>query len=332
MTSDSFSAPHIPVLLDEVIEALSPVEGGIYIDSTFGAGGYSRAILEKADTQVIAFDRDPDAIREGAALVEKYKGRLRLVNDCFSNIAHHLDALDIKAVDGMVFDIGVSSMQIDRPERGFSIQADGPLDMRMAQAGLSAEEFLNNAQEKDIADVLYLYGEERQSRRVARAIVAARPLTTTFQLAKVIRQSLGYRPFDKKDPAAHCFQAIRIHLNRELDELKDGLQTAQRFLKAKGCLAVVTFHSLEDRIVKHFMREHSGQMGQVSRHQPLIPQQNPVFFSKPARPVRAGEAELARNPRARSATLRAVYRTETPFSEDISRPDTHIPRSRRQSA
>lgn len=332
MTSDSFSAPHIPVLLDEVIEALSPVEGGIYIDGTFGAGGYSRAILEKADTQVIAFDRDPDAIREGGALVEKYKGRLRLVNDCFSNIAHHLDALDIKAVDGMVFDIGVSSMQIDRPERGFSIQADGPLDMRMAQAGLSAEEFLNNAQEKDIADVLYLYGEERQSRRVARAIVAARPLTTTFQLAKVIRQSLGYRPFDKKDPAAHCFQAIRIHLNRELDELKDGLQTAERFLKAKGCLAVVTFHSLEDRIVKHFMREHSGQTGQVSRHQPLIPQQNPVFFSKPARPVRAGEAELARNPRARSATLRAVYRTETPFSEDISRPDTHIPRSRRQSA
>ncbi|MFT8736894.1 MAG: 16S rRNA (cytosine(1402)-N(4))-methyltransferase RsmH [Zymomonas mobilis] len=335
MTSDNFLAPHIPVLLDEVIAALNPTAGGTYIDGTFGAGGYSRAILEKADNQVIAFDRDPDAIREGAALVEASEGRLRLINDCFSNIGYHLDNLGIDTVDGLVFDIGVSSMQIDRPERGFSIQGNGPLDMRMAQEGLSAEEFLNNAQESEIADVLYLYGEERQSRRVARAIVAARPLETTFELANVIRHSLGYRSHDKKDPAVHCFQAIRIHLNHELDELKEGLQTAERVLKPHGCLAVVTFHSLEDRIVKHFMKEHAGQSGQVSRHQPLIPIEKPVFFSKPARPVKAGEAELARNPRARSATLRAVYRTETPYSgkdENISQLDHNTPRSRRKSA
>ncbi|AEI37343.1 MAG: 16S rRNA (cytosine(1402)-N(4))-methyltransferase RsmH [Zymomonas mobilis subsp. pomaceae] len=335
MTLSPADPPHIPVLLEEVIETLSPVEGGLYVDGTFGAGGYTRALLAQPETRVIAFDRDPDAIREGADLVKASGGRLQLVNDCFSNMTRCLQNIGIDKVDGVVLDIGVSSMQIDRPERGFSIQADGPLDMRMAQEGQSAADFLNTADEKAIADVLYLYGEERQSRRVARAIVAARPLTKTSELARVIRQALGYRAHDKKDPAVHCFQAIRIHLNRELEELKQGLTAAETLLKPDGCLAIVTFHSLEDRIVKHFLKDHAGQSGQGSRHQPFISNSPMASFSKPIRPIKAGDSELARNPRARSATLRAARRTAAPAWDEsgISQNEMDSHRhSRRKSA
>ena len=296
------AAPHVPVLLDEVIDGLAIMPGETHIDATFGAGGYTRAMLA-AGASVIAFDRDPDAIREGQGLVDESDGRLRLIESPFS-------ALDIAGpVDGVVMDIGVSSMQLDRAERGFSFQADGPLDMRMSQTGMSAADFVNEADEGAIADVLFRYGEEPRSRRVASAIVAARPITRTGELAAVVRRALGYRPHDRKDPATRTFQAIRIHLNAELDELAEGLAAAERALKPGGRLAVVTFHSLEDRMVKRFLRERSGSEPAGSRHRPAATAPRAPSFEPPARAVRPGEAELARNPRARSATLRVARRT-----------------------
>lgn len=301
---------HVPVLLDEVIASLAILPGETHVDGTFGAGGYSRAILASGAGRVIAFDRDPDAIAEGAALVEESGGRLTLVQRCFSEMDEALAERGIEAVDGVVLDIGVSSMQLDRADRGFSFQADGPLDMRMAQSGMTAAEFLNEADEEEIADVLYTLGEEPRSRRVARAIVAARPITRTGELAAVVRKALGYRPNDKKDPATRTFQAIRIHLNRELDELGEGLEAAERVLSEGGRLSVVTFHSIEDRIAKRFLRERSGATPSGSRHRPDAGAgARAPSFAAAAKPVRAGEAELARNPRARSATLRTARRT-----------------------
>ena len=303
-------ARHVPVLLDEVIASLAIRPGEVHVDGTFGAGGYSRAILASGAGRVIAFDRDPDAIAEGAALVEASGGRLTLVHRCFSEMDAALAEQGIEAVDGVVLDIGVSSMQLDRADRGFSFQADGPLDMRMAQSGMTAAEFLNEADEEEIADVLYALGEEPRSRRVARAIVAARPITRTGELAAIVRKALGYRQGDKKDPATRTFQAIRIHLNSELDELGEGLDAAERVLGEGGRLSVVTFHSIEDRIVKRFLRERSGSTPSGSRHRPDAGQGSRApSFTAAAKPVRAGEAELARNPRARSATLRTARRT-----------------------
>lgn len=304
-------APHIPVLLDEVVAALAPAPGEVMVDATFGAGGYTRAILKTGAT-VIAFDRDPDAIREGrAAGIEG----LTLVHSDFSAMEAAIDA----PVDGLTMDIGVSSMQLDQAERGFSFQADGPLDMRMAQDGPSAADFLNTADEDAIADVLYHYGDEPKSRRVARAIVAARPLTRTGELAAVVRKALGHRPHDKKDPATRTFQAIRIHVNRELGELADGLAAAERLLKPGGRLAVVTFHSLEDRMVKRFLRERSGNTPGGSRHLPQAGAARAPSFATVGRGIRAGEAELARNPRARSATLRTAIRTAAPaWNEEVT--------------
>ena len=303
MTILDTGAPHIPVLLDEVIDALAPTPGQVVVDGTFGAGGYTRAILARG-ASVIAFDRDPDAIRDGQAMVGQ--GGLRLVHDAFSAMERSLEA----PVDALVLDIGVSSMQLDQGERGFSFQADGPLDMRMAQDGESAADFLNTADEELIADVLFRYGEEPRSRRVARAIAAARPLTRTGELATVVRRALGHRPHDKKDPATRAFQAIRIHVNRELDELADGLAAAERVLKPGGRLAVVTFHSLEDRMVKRFLRDRSGATPGGSRHLPMAAADRAPSFEGVGRGIRAGEAELARNPRARSATLRTARRTD----------------------
>ncbi|KIU27972.1 16S rRNA methyltransferase [Sphingomonas melonis] len=304
-------APHIPVLLDEVVAALAPAPGEVMVDATFGAGGYTRAILKTGAT-VIAFDRDPDAIREGrAAGIEG----LTLVHSDFSAMEAAIDA----PVDGLTMDIGVSSMQLDQAERGFSFQSDGPLDMRMAQDGPSAADFLNTADEEAIADVLYQYGDEPKSRRVARAIVAARPLTRTGELAAVVRKALGHRPHDKKDPATRTFQAIRIHVNRELGELADGLAAAERLLKPGGRLAVVTFHSLEDRMVKRFLRERSGNTPGGSRHLPQAGATRAPSFATVGRGIRAGEAELARNPRARSATLRTAIRTAAPaWNEEVT--------------
>ena len=304
-------APHIPVLLAEVVAALAPAPGEVMVDATFGAGGYTRAILQTGAT-VIAFDRDPDAIREGrAAGIEG----LTLVHSDFSAMEAAIDA----PVDGLTMDIGVSSMQLDQAERGFSFQSDGPLDMRMAQDGPSAADFLNTADEDAIADVLYHYGDEPKSRRVARAIVAARPLSRTGELATVVRKALGHRPHDKKDPATRTFQAIRIHVNRELGELADGLAAAELLLKPGGRLAVVTFHSLEDRMVKRFLRERSGNTPGGSRHLPQAGATRAPSFERVGRGIRAGEAELARNPRARSATLRTAIRTAAPaWNEEVT--------------
>jgi len=297
-------APHIPVLLDEVVAALAPAPGERIVDATFGAGGYTRAILATG-AQVIAFDRDPDAIAAGRAA--DLPG-LTLVHSDFSALEAALDA----PVDGLTMDIGVSSMQLDQAERGFSFQSDGPLDMRMSQEGASAADFLNTADEEAIADILYHYGDEPKSRRVARAIVAARPLTRTSELANVVRKALGHRPHDKKDPATRTFQAIRIHVNRELGELADGLAAAERVLKPGGRLAIVTFHSLEDRLVKRFLRGRSGNAPGGSRHLPQAEAGIAPSFEAVGRAVRAGEAEVARNPRARSATLRTARRTAAP--------------------
>ncbi|URW76926.1 16S rRNA (cytosine(1402)-N(4))-methyltransferase RsmH [Sphingomonas donggukensis] len=302
------AAPHIPVLLDEVLAALAIAPGEAHVDATFGAGGYTRAILGQG-ARVFAFDRDPDAIAEGQPLVDSADGALTLIAAPFSAMEAELDTRDAAQVDGVVMDIGVSSMQLDRAERGFSFQADGPLDMRMSQEGESAADFLNGADEAAIADVIYQYGDEPKSRRVARAIVAARPLTRTSELATVVRKALGHKPHDKKDPATRTFQAIRIHLNRELDELVDGLAAAERVLKPGGRLAVVTFHSLEDRVVKRFFRERSGGTPAGSRHRPAVAAADAPTFETPARAVRAGDDETARNPRARSATLRVARRT-----------------------
>lgn len=297
------AAPHIPVLLDEVIAGLSPQPGERHVDGTFGAGGYTRAILASG-AEVIAFDRDPDAIAAGQ---EGALPRLTLIEDRFSRMAEHIDA----PVDGVTLDIGVSSMQLDQAERGFSFQSDGPLDMRMEQAGESAADFLNTANEDVIANVIYELGEEPKSRRIARAIVAARPLSRTAELAHIVRRATGHKPGDKKDPATRTFQAIRIHLNRELEELEDGLAAAEQVLKPGGRLAVVTFHSLEDRLVKRFLKTRSGSAPSGSRHLPETRNSAPVpTFAKVAKPVRATEAEIARNPRARSATLRVAHRTD----------------------
>ncbi|HCC27553.1 MAG TPA: 16S rRNA (cytosine(1402)-N(4))-methyltransferase, partial [Erythrobacter sp.] len=290
-------APHIPVLLDEVIAALDPQPGDVVIDATFGAGGYTRALLERGAT-VHAFDRDPDAIAAGEAWPETKVDPPRLVlhPHRFSEMAEVMTAAGVARIDGIVMDIGVSSMQLDQAHRGFAFSSDGPLDMRMSQDGESAADFLNTADEKSIADVLYLYGEERQSRRVARAIVAARPLETTGELARIVRKALGYKPHDKKDPATRTFQAVRIHINGELDELSHGLSAAERLLCEGGRLAVVSFHSLEDRIVKRFLREASSTPS-ASRHVPLAAQDDPVFLQV-SKAIKPGEAEIERNPRA----------------------------------
>jgi len=311
--------PHIPVLLDEVIAALAPEPGAVIVDATFGAGGYTRRLLDAGAT-VHAFDRDPDAIAAGNQWSETREEPPRLVLHPrrFSEMVAALAEAGLAAVDGVVMDIGVSSMQLDQAERGFAFSMDGPLDMRMAQEGESAAEFLNNAAENTIADVLFQYGEERQSRRVARAIVAARPLETTGQLAQVVRKALGYRPHNNKgpapkDPATRSFQAIRIHVNAELDELNAGLAAAEQLLRPGGRLAVVSFHSLEDRIVKQFLRDASGAVANVSRHLPQTASAQVATFDHVAKALRPSEAELARNPRARSATLRSAARTAAPI-------------------
>jgi 16S rRNA (cytosine1402-N4)-methyltransferase len=306
-------APHIPVLLDEVIAALAPAPGAVIVDATFGAGGYTRRLLDAGAT-VHAFDRDPDAIEAGRAWGEATEQPPRLVfhQARFSAMVEELADAGIAAVDGVVMDIGVSSMQLDQAERGFAFSSDGPLDMRMEQDGPSAADFVNEADADTIADVLFQYGEERQSRRVARAIVAARPLSSTGELANVIRKALGWHPGMPKDPATRSFQAIRIHVNAELDELREALVAAERLLCAGGKLAVVSFHSLEDRIVKQFLREASGAAAAPSRH---IPQAAPAVaptFTPVTKAVRPTPAELARNPRARSATLRAATRSAAP--------------------
>ncbi len=312
-------ALHAPVLVDEVVDALAIQPGDTAVDGTFGAGGYTRAMLAVGVGRVIGFDRDPDAIAEGRSLVPDHisSGRVTLVEERFSQMDRVLAERGIDPVDAITLDIGVSSMQLDRAERGFAFSIDGPLDMRMDQSGPTAAEFLNQADEADIARVLREYGEEPRARTIARAIVAARPIERTSELAAIVRRALGYRAGQKSDPATRTFQAIRIHLNDELGELEQGLAAAERSLRPGGRLAVVTFHSLEDRIVKRFFRDRSGGTPAGSRHRPVLADPTEPTFEKVAKPVSPSERELAANPRSRSARLRSAVRTSAP-----SRPQT----------
>jgi 16S rRNA (cytosine1402-N4)-methyltransferase len=317
-SDSSGKAPrHIPVLISEVITALEPAAGETFIDGTFGAGGYSRAILESAPCRLIAIERDPTAFAGGRALVEEFGGRLTLVADTFSNMEHAATSAGLDQVDGVVLDIGVSSMQLDEPSRGFSFMRDGPLDMRMSQDGPSAADVVNTADEEDLANILYQFGEERRSRAVARTIVKARtdaPITTTKALAEIVERVLGRARGDEKHSATRTFQALRIYVNDELGELEHALEAAERLLKPGGRLAVVTFHSLEDRIVKHFLQERSGKVAGSSRYlpAPAAPSRAPSFRIVNTRGFTPNKKETDANPRARSARLRVGLRTEAP--------------------
>jgi 16S rRNA (cytosine1402-N4)-methyltransferase len=308
------SAPrHIPVLGRQAIEMLSPRDGGIYLDATFGAGGYSRALLEVAGTRVIGIDRDRTAITGGFDLVDRSGGRFTLVEDRFSNLAGICAGQRISSVDGVVMDVGVSSMQLDEADRGFSFRLGGPLDMRMGRDGPTAADVVAKASEADLANIIYIFGEERHSRGVARAIVAARkeaPITTTRALADLVSRVVRSKP-GEIHPATRTFQALRIFVNEELDELHLALSAAEHVLKPGGRLAVVSFHSLEDRIVKNFLVERF-RAGGGSRHLPEIAQAAPSFVGLTKRPVTPDDAEISANPRARSAKLRAAERTAAP--------------------
>jgi 16S rRNA (cytosine1402-N4)-methyltransferase len=298
------------VLARPAIDFLNLRAGGIYIDGTFGAGGYTRAILARADCMVIAIDRDRTAVALGADLVEAAQGRLTLTEDRFSRLDSIAREMGYAAVDGAVLDLGVSSMQLDRPERGFSFRHDGPLDMRMGSDGPSAADVVNAAGERDLAAIIFLLGEERHSRAIARAIVRVReqaPIETTRALADLVASVVRSRPGDIH-PATRTFQALRIFVNDELGELAAALAAAERILKAGGRLVAVTFHSLEDRIVKSFLTERSETRG-GSRHLPEVTRPTPTFRVLTRRPVVADADEVARNPRARSAKLRAAQRT-----------------------
>lgn len=307
------SAPHAPVLLDEVIQALAPQAGDVIIDATFGAGGYTRAILATGAT-VIALDRDPTVQPHADAVANDYPGKFQLVRTPFSGLAEAFAGTGEARLDGVVFDIGVSSMQLDQAERGFSFMRDGPLDMRMSDEGETAADIVNTWDHGPMAHIFKLYGDERQSGRVATAILRRRvekPFERTLDLAAVVEKALGGRRGAAIHPATRVFQALRIAVNDELGELRAGLEAAEATLAPGGRLAVVTFHSLEDRIVKAFLTERTGNAPGGSRHAPVaIDTRKPSFTLAFKGAREAGEAELAANPRARSAKLRAAVRTD----------------------
>ena len=313
---------HIPVMLPEVLEALAPRTGAAYLDATFGGGGYAGAILEAADCTLWAIDRDPDAIARGAELAGKFPGRLHLLHGSFAEMLALLSAHGVDRLDGVVMDLGLSSFQIDDPARGFSFRADGPLDMRMDRDGPTAADLVAGLSEADLADTLYELGEERLSRRIAKAIVQARAeaaITTTGQLAAIIRRVV---PKDASglDPATRSFQALRIRVNDELGQIERALTQAAGLLTPGGRLVVVSFHSGEDRIVKRFMTEMAGRLPAPSRHDPRGLAGRPAagFALLSARPRRPSDAEIARNPRARSARLRALERLSAPHVTEPS--------------
>jgi 16S rRNA (cytosine1402-N4)-methyltransferase len=303
------AALHVPVLLDAIVDAVSPVSG-VWVDGTFGAGGYSRGLLEAGATRVIGIDRDPEALARAEAWAGDFAGRLELRAGRFGE----LDRLAGGAVDGVALDIGVSSMQLDQGGRGFSFLRDGPLDMRMEQAGPSAADLVNGAPEALLADVLHQYGEERAARRIARALVAARklkPFETTLELASAVERCLPRPKPGQPHAATRSFQALRIAVNDELGELARGLAAAERALAPGGWLAVVTFHSLEDRVVKRFLQLRSGAAPRASRHAPEA-EAVAAGFRLMGKAVSASEAEVAANPRARSARLRLARRLDAP--------------------
>jgi len=305
---------HISVMTQEVLSGLKLRDGGTYIDGTFGQGGYTRAILDAATTRVFGIDRDPAAITFGTKLISKYDGRLTLLQGCFGDMVSIMADEGISRVDGVMLDLGVSSPQIDDPKRGFSFRYDGPLDMRMECEGPTAADFINHASEEEIADVIFQYGEERYSRRIARGIVGARkikPILSTSQLVQVIHANVR-RAKDGIDPATRTFMALRIQVNDELGELDRGLMGAEKILGPGGRLAVVAFHSLEDRKIKSFLHEHSGIAAKGSRHMPEIidPNLAPSFSLTKRGAIKPGADEVLSNPRARSARLRVAERTD----------------------
>lgn len=310
-------AEHVPVMIDEVLRTLAPADGEIYVDCTFGAGGYTRAILDAADCTVCAVDRDPEAFRRARELKKTYGDRLVPLHGCFGDVAALLENAGIGGIDGMVLDLGVSSMQLDTAERGFSFRHDGPLDMRMGQDGPDAADAVNTLDERELADVIYRYGEEKASRRIARAIVEKRgnaPLKTTGELRDAVHEVKPRRPQDKTDPATKTFQALRIYVNDELGELERALAAAAGVLSPGGRLVVVTFHSLEDFQVKNFFKIQSGHTSNASRHMPPKPgEEKPPLFTVPKRKgLEPSQDEIGRNPRARSARLRWGIRTDAP--------------------
>jgi 16S rRNA (cytosine1402-N4)-methyltransferase len=312
-------ARHIPVLVRPAVELLAARAGGVYVDATFGAGGYSRALLAAADVRVIGIDRDPSAIALGADLVQAAGGRLTLVEGRFSELDAVARSCGYDAVDGVVFDVGVSSMQLDEAERGFSFRHDGPLDMRMGREGPTAAEVVGAASERDLAAIIAALGEERRARTVARAIVAARraaPIRSTRALADIVAGVVHARP-DAIHPATRTFQALRIFVNDELSELLAGLAAAERLLRSGGRLAIVTFHSLEDGVAKSFLAERSRPRS-PSRHRPDVAQPGATFHVLTRRPIVPDEAEIRANPRARSAKLRAAERTAAPVASRVS--------------
>ena len=301
------ASPHIPVLIGPLITACSPISG-TWLDGTFGAGGYTQRLLNAGADKVIGVDRDPAVFKIAQWAVEN--PAIELVEDVFSN----LDAVATD-LDGIVLDLGVSSMQIDQAERGFSFMRDGPLDMRMGREGRSAADIVNETHETELADILYTYGEERASRRIARKIVEQRnrePITSTLRLAKIIEGCLPRSKQGQSHPATRSFQAIRIAVNDEYGQLVKGLEAAERALKPGGCLAVVTFHSVEDRMVKRFLQQRGGGMGNANRYSPVLEIEKPAFDIITKKAKVADEAEVAQNPRSRSAKLRVARRTDVP--------------------
>ena len=309
---------HISVMADEVVRGLAPVDGGVYVDGTFGAGGYSAAILRSAKCTVWGIDRDPLAQIFAEKLSHSHPGKITVLSGCFGDMEALLDAAGVIKVDGVALDIGVSSMQIDNPERGFSFRGDGPLDMRMGSDGQTAADVVNKFGEEELANIIYNYGEERASRRIAQAIVELRrtkEISRTGQLASLIR-SVVRKSKDGIDPATRTFQALRIYVNDELGELDRGLVAAERLLAPRGKLAVVSFHSLEDRKVKMFLRDRTGDAPRPSRHLPDTGVVSvPTFKVTKRSGFKASDAEVKMNPRSRSARLRVAERTDAPVLE-----------------
>ena len=316
MTPLTPSALHASVMLGEIVDALAPRDGATYVDATFGAGGYSEAILDAADCTVWGIDRDPDTQARSADLRQRFEGRLTVLNGPFGDMVRLLGEVGVEQIDGIALDLGVSSMQIDDPARGFSFRADGPLDMRMAQSGMTAAEVVNQLTEFELADIIYRYGEERLSRRVAKAIVETRaeaPITRTGQLAGLVRRVVK-KSKDGIDPATRTFQALRIYVNDEMGELERGLSAAETLLRPGGRLCVVSFHSLEDRQVKEFLKSGSNARPRPSRHLPpqSVAETEPTFRLLTRRVVKPSAEETSQNPRARSARMRAAERTAAP--------------------
>ncbi len=308
---------HIPVMLDHVVEHLAPKPGDVILDGTFGGGGYTRALLDAADCCVIGIDRDPDAIERSDIVKARYGERFEMMSGRFGDMDELIEADGRSGVDGVVLDLGVSSFQLDEGERGFSFMRDGPLDMRMAKSGPSAADVVNQIEERLLADILFQLGEERDSRRIARRIVAARqdaPFTSTLQLADVIEAAVGGRKGKRTHPATKSFQALRMYVNDELGELARALLASEKILNEGGRLVIVTFHSLEDRMVKSFLSERSGKLSSGNRFMPEKADAGPTASFESVRRISAPEtAEVAANARARSSRLRSAVRTSAPF-------------------